>query len=107
MSNHFYNVPLCILGISDLKVWTSSLVRTIQTAANVSASKVAIQALDEISAGKFDGFTYEEVAEKYPEEFKARDIDKLCYRYPDGMSQHFSLFLGGSPGRGFLVEVSW
>ena len=33
-----------------------------------------------------DGLTYEEVQEKFPEEYKARDVDKLRYRYPRGES---------------------
>lgn len=39
------------------------------------------QALDEIQAGIFDGWTYEEIAEKQPEEYAARKRDKLRYRY--------------------------
>ena len=45
-----------------------------------------MRALDEIDAGKCDGLTYEEVAEKMPEEFEARASDKLRYRYPGGES---------------------
>ncbi len=39
------------------------------------------QALDEIQAGIFDGWTYEEIAEKQPEEYAARKRDKLRYRW--------------------------
>ena len=39
------------------------------------------QALDEIHAGMFDGWTYEEIAEKHSEEYAARKRDKLRYRY--------------------------
>ena len=31
-----------------------------------------------------DGLTYEEIQEKYPEEFALRDQDKYHYRYPMG-----------------------
>merc|ERR1719323_326346 len=72
--------------IPDLKVWTSTLVRTHQTAANVPAPKLSFQELNEIDAGSFDGMTYDEVAERFPEEFKARGCDKLNYRYPKGES---------------------
>ena len=41
---------------------------------------------DEIYAGLCDGMTYEEVAEKYPEEAAARKADKFQYRYPRGES---------------------
>jgi 6-phosphofructo-2-kinase/fructose-2,6-biphosphatase 2 len=30
--------------------------------------------------------TYEEIAEKYPEDFRARDEGKFTYRYPRGES---------------------
>lgn len=33
-----------------------------------------------------DGLTYEEIQEKHPEEFEARQRDKLRYRYPRGES---------------------
>ena len=39
-----------------------------------------MQALDEIHAGMFDGWTYEEIAEKHSEEYAARKRDKLRYR---------------------------
>ena len=39
-----------------------------------------MQALDEIQAGMFDGWTYEEIAEKHSEEYAARKRDKLRYR---------------------------
>jgi len=72
--------------IADLNVWTSSLVRTHQTAANIPAAKISFKELDEIHAGTFDGMTYDEVAEMHPEEYKARGSDKLNYRYPKGES---------------------
>lgn len=39
-----------------------------------------LQALDEIQAGMFDGWTYEMIAEKHSEEYAARKRDKLRYR---------------------------
>ena len=33
-----------------------------------------------------EGLTYEEISEKFPEEFAARDNNKLIYRYPSGES---------------------
>jgi 6-phosphofructo-2-kinase len=35
-----------------------------------------------IKLGQFDGMTYEEIEEKFPEEFERRTTDKLAYRYP-------------------------
>ncbi len=46
-----------------------------------------VQALDEIQAGMFDGWTYEEIAEKHSEEYAARKRDKLRYRQASS-SQH-------------------
>jgi len=72
--------------IPDLQVWTSSLVRTKQTAAYTKAPKQHFHEIDEINAGKFDGYTYDEVLKSHPEEFEARAKDKLGYRYPEGES---------------------
>jgi 6-phosphofructo-2-kinase/fructose-2,6-biphosphatase len=41
---------------------------------------------DEIHAGTMDSMTYEEIAERFPEDAKARRKDKLRYRYPSGES---------------------
>jgi len=72
---------------SDMVIWTSSLQRTVQTAAYVnSAERCQIPTLNEIDSGKLDGLTYEEFADKYPEEFQGREEDKLRFRYPEGES---------------------
>ncbi len=42
------------------------------------------QALDEINAGICDGMTYEDIAQRYPEEYAARKKDKLRYRWARG-----------------------
>ncbi|CAE7744431.1 FKFBP, partial [Symbiodinium sp. KB8] len=70
----------------DLMVWTSTLKRTMQTAAGIERDIVTWRNLDEIDAGICDGMTYEEVAEKMPEEYEARKKDKFRYRYPRGES---------------------
>ena len=64
---------------------TSSLVRTISTAAPTkSAERCANPILDEIKAGAFDGLTYEEIERLHPKDFELREKDKLRYRYPEG-----------------------
>ena len=85
------------------RLWTSSLLRTRQTARHIhptiqyktpsgnTAEWVqmrlkAFRNLDEIYAGLCDGMTYEEVADAYPDEAKARKADKFNYRYPRGES---------------------
>lgn len=37
--------------------------------------------LDEIQAGIFDGWTYEDIEKQMPQEYAARKKDKLKYRY--------------------------
>jgi broad specificity phosphatase PhoE len=61
-------------------VWTSTLQRTISTAANLPFAKLKWKALDEIDAGICDGMTYGGIAQQYPAEFEARKHDKLRYR---------------------------
>lgn len=74
------------LDIPCTQVWTSTLLRTQQTAAHIQAQKVVKSELDEIDAGQHDNLTYEEIAERFPVEFALRDKDKLNYRYPKGES---------------------
>uniref|UniRef100_A0A1B6D6F3 6-phosphofructo-2-kinase domain-containing protein n=1 Tax=Clastoptera arizonana TaxID=38151 RepID=A0A1B6D6F3_9HEMI len=72
--------------IPGLRVWTSWLKRTIQTVENVPAPQERWKALNEIDAGICEEMTYEEIQEKYPEDFAARDQAKFTYRYPRGES---------------------
>ncbi|KAJ3587046.1 hypothetical protein NHX12_013436 [Muraenolepis orangiensis] len=73
-------------SISDLKVWTSHMKRTIQTAEALGTQYEQWKALNEIDAGVCEDMTYEEIQENYPEEFALRDQDKYRYRYPKGES---------------------
>ncbi|XP_068988917.1 6-phosphofructo-2-kinase/fructose-2,6-bisphosphatase isoform X1 [Bombus flavifrons] len=72
--------------IQGLRVWTSWLKRTIQTASDVNVPQERWKALNEIDAGICEEMTYEEIAEKYPTDFAARDQNKFSYRYPRGES---------------------
>ena len=45
------------------------------------ASHTWLQMLDEIQAGIFDGWTYEDIEKQMPQEYAARKKDKLKYRY--------------------------
>lgn len=67
-------------------VLTSTMRRTLETAAALEVPITQWRALDEIDAGVCDGMTYEEVKEKMPEEYEARNADKFRYRYPRGES---------------------
>lgn len=72
--------------ISNVQVWTSTLQRTIQTAAELPYPKLTWKSLDELDAGVCDGMTYEEIEQAYPEDFANRDEDKFNYRYRGGES---------------------
>ncbi|KAI9029890.1 6-phosphofructo-2-kinase-domain-containing protein [Phycomyces nitens] len=74
------------LGNKPLTVWTSTMKRTIQTAEGLMYPKLQWKALDELDAGVCDGMTYEEIEEKYPEDYANRDEDKFNYRYRGGES---------------------
>lgn len=70
---------------TNLTVWTSTLNRTQQTASFLPyKKKLQWKALDELDAGECDGMTYEEIEQKFPEDFKARDDNKYEYRYRGG-----------------------
>ncbi|PGH14765.1 hypothetical protein AJ80_05809 [Polytolypa hystricis UAMH7299] len=75
---------------TKLIIWTSTMKRTIQTARHLAADtgyeKLEWKALDELDAGVCDSLTYEDIAESFPEDFKARDDDKYNYRYRGGES---------------------
>lgn len=95
--------------LQDLKVWSSQLCRSIQTAERLGVPYEQWKALNEIDAvsialthqipsillaakliyypsfqGMCEEMTYKEMKEKFPEEFALRDEDKYYYRYPAG-----------------------
>ncbi|XP_060149910.1 6-phosphofructo-2-kinase/fructose-2,6-bisphosphatase 2 isoform X10 [Globicephala melas] len=72
--------------IADLKVWTSQLKRTIQTAESLGVTYEQWKILNEIDAGVCEEMTYAEIKERYPDEFALRDEEKYLYRYPGGES---------------------
>lgn len=71
---------------SQPQLWTSTLRRTLDTASKSGFSSIQLRNLDEIDAGLFDSFTYDEIESSHPEEAAARGSDKLRYRYPRGES---------------------
>lgn len=75
-----------IHGTAPLTVWTSTLRRTMQTASYIEGPKLQWKALDELDAGGCDGLTYEEIEQRYPEDFALRDEDKFHFRYRGGES---------------------
>lgn len=73
-------------NIPNLRVWTSHFKRTQQTARFIDAPQEQWKALNEIDAGICEEMTYEEIQEKFPDDFAQRDQDKFHYRYPKGES---------------------
>jgi len=76
-----------------LLVWTSCLVRTLQTAEYLYKKCAPLEKwhfpsplLNEVRGGIADGLTYEEIGEKFPDVAEGRRKDKLRYRYPSGES---------------------
>lgn len=70
---------------NEFFVWTSMRKRSLETAAYFNEEDYPIKQmrmLDELSAGDYEGMTYPEIQEEYPEEFDERRKDKLRYRYP-------------------------
>jgi 6-phosphofructo-2-kinase/fructose-2,6-biphosphatase len=68
-----------------LCVWTSTLRRSIQTAYGLPcAQRVRWRALRDIDAGVCDGLTNQQFMETYPDDFKAREENKLTYRFNRG-----------------------
>jgi 6-phosphofructo-2-kinase len=66
-------------------VWTSMLKRSIATAQFFNEDDFDVKQmrmLNELSAGEFDGMTYEQIKAEYHEQYELRKKDKLHYRYP-------------------------
>jgi broad specificity phosphatase PhoE/predicted kinase len=72
-------------SLGSFVVWTSSLRRTVETAAAFPGAR-AWRALDEIHAGVCEELTYEQIRERHPEVAEQRARDKFRYRYPRGES---------------------
>ncbi|KAL2007641.1 hypothetical protein VTN00DRAFT_7623 [Thermoascus crustaceus] len=66
-------------------VWSSMMVRSIQTVQYFNEDEYDVKQmkmLDELHAGRMEGMTYDEIRERYPEEYAHRKREKLHYRYP-------------------------
>ncbi|KAI8379109.1 6-phosphofructo-2-kinase-domain-containing protein [Radiomyces spectabilis] len=70
---------------SQFTIWTSMLRRTKETVENFDPDEYDIKHirfLNEINSGSREGMTYDEIKHYYPQEFEAREQNKLHYRYP-------------------------
>jgi 6-phosphofructo-2-kinase len=81
-----YPEPHLELEEKNFCVWTSMLKRSVETAEYFDADDdydvKHWEMLNELNTGQFEGMTYEEIAERHPEEYRKRAQDKLHYIYP-------------------------
>lgn len=75
---------MCCQLLLCSKVWTSQLKRSVETASHLNMDCEQWKSLSELEAGACDALTYEEIQDKFPEEFALRDQNKYQYRYPRG-----------------------
>ncbi|KAI8997407.1 6-phosphofructo-2-kinase-domain-containing protein [Pilobolus umbonatus] len=74
-----------VISSSQFTIWTSMLKRSMETAEEFDPEDYDIKHirfLNEINSGSREGMTYEEINTQFPSEFKARQDNKLYYRYP-------------------------
>ncbi|GAP84647.1 putative bifunctional 6-phosphofructo-2-kinase fructose- -bisphosphate 2-phosphatase [Rosellinia necatrix] len=70
---------------SQFSVWTSTWPQAVQTGTffpSETYDQTNTKMLDDLNAGSMGGLTFEEIAEKHPDEYTARRRDKLHYRWP-------------------------
>lgn len=105
--------------LSDKKFvacYTSDLSRCVQGARIICARQglepVLKKELRELSFGAWEGLTWDELAERYPEEWQARMNDFIGYRVPEGENLHdlqtrllpaMERIIGGHQGEDVLV----
>lgn len=69
-------------------VFCSDLTRSCQMAEIIAANKdipiTAWRGFREISVGEWEGCTFADIAQRFPDEFKARGADIANYRVPGG-----------------------
>jgi len=73
-------------NLSNIEIWTSSLLRTINTAVLLNFPKIIYNNLDEINAGDFENVTFGEFKKNNFEEYTKRQLNKLKYKYSNGES---------------------
>ncbi|PYH89743.1 6-phosphofructo-2-kinase 1 [Aspergillus ellipticus CBS 707.79] len=78
-------------------VWSSMMQRSVQTVDYFNEDEYDVKQmkmLDELYAGEMEGLTYDEIREKFPDEYSSRRKNKLYYRYP------------GPGGEGYLDVIN-
>ena len=75
LENYFSTIPL-------MAVYCSSLTRAVQTAEAIARANVPVfqkEALREIDCGQWEGLTFAEIKERYPEQYELRGIDPVRF----------------------------
>lgn len=98
-----------LLGKRPLKaVYTSDLKRAVQGARAVASTLdldvVRDPRLREIAAGRWEGLTYKEVSERYPEEARVRFDDIVNYRIGEGGENLLDVRERASEAMGEIIE---
>jgi 6-phosphofructo-2-kinase/fructose-2,6-biphosphatase 2 len=69
---------------NNLTVWTSQLIRTKETAEEITNRYTEYKELNEIDSGIFDGVSIDYIKEYCPTIYKLREENKVINRYPEG-----------------------
>ncbi|KAK6354129.1 hypothetical protein TWF730_008549 [Orbilia blumenaviensis] len=74
-----------------LVVWTSTRIRTVQTADQLAAKGMKVrqrQQLSQLNPGAVEGLSEDQIRELYPEELEKHNHDPYHHRYPRSESYH-------------------
>jgi len=73
---------------NELLVWTSTLPRAVETAAEIPAPSYQFSALNMLDTGACNGMDLDDIKQKMPEEWKLWQKEPFYYRLPGGESYH-------------------
>jgi broad specificity phosphatase PhoE len=102
-SDELCDFMLSASGPAKFKVWSSCLLRAVETVHPIISKcrqlgdkspllkAHRIRALNELYAGSCEGMTYQQIKTTLPDEFRAREKNKLHYRYPNGGESYVDL----------------
>jgi len=78
------NLALYLKNEENLTVWTSQLIRTKETAEEITNKYTEYKELNEIDSGIFEGVSLDYIKKYCPLLYKLRQENKVINRYPDG-----------------------
>lgn len=86
------DMALLLREIPFTRIFSSPLIRAVQTAAVIAAGReqavITVPELAEISLGGWEGLTVEEVRRRFPGQYEQRGNDLTHFRPPEGESFH-------------------